>query len=351
MRNNTHRRGGINVVELLVIIALVGIMAALILSGLNRQRPSGGNNRRAECLNNLRQIGVAMHNYQAAHGRLPASGTWDVTDPATYSEWSDLDDIANHKARQATMRYSWVVNLLPYVDHSDIYDQWDFGEAKGRFHSALPIGADAKGKSGFGSYWIQSTAKNDIGGNSQLAKLSLKVLTCPADPTTITGLGNLSFVVNANIFTLETSPEYATSFKPPLKTRQRRSLTLNEITDGLAETAMMTENVNVGPGALWETDDLPSNWACPHPWNTSFFANGKFPTVAGVSLAPPLVPSGDGTGINFELTGEHEGRFPFPNSGHKKLVNVLFRDGSAKPINEDMDAETWTRMVSPIGGK
>lgn len=349
MRSNYYRRGGISIVELLVIIAFVGVMAALILPGLNR--PRGIGQRTAECLNNLRQIGVAMHNYQSVHGRLPPSGTWDVTDPETCSEWSNLDDIANHKARQATMRYSWVVNLLPYLDQSDKYDQWDFGEAKGRFHPAMPIGADANGKSGFGSYWIQSTAKKEIGGNAKLANTSMKVLTCPSDPTTINDQGNLSFVVNANIFVLETSPEYAASFKPPLKMKERRTLKLDEITDGLAETAMMTENVNVGPMAIWETEDLRSNWACPHPWNTSFFVNGKFPSVAGVSFAPPLVPSGDVTGINAELSGKYEGWFPFPNSGHNKTVNVLFCDGSAKPINEDVDAVTWAKMVSPNGDK
>jgi len=348
MRSTFHRRGGINIIELLVIIAFVGIMAALILPGLNR--PRGIGQRTAECLNNLRQIGVAMHNYQSVHGRLPPSGTWDVTD-STYFEWSALDDIDKNKSHQATTRYSWVVNLLPYIDRSDIYDQWDFSEAKGRFHPAMPIGADAKGKSGFGSYWIQSTSKNEVGGNAQLASLSLKVLTCPSDPTTIAGQGNLSFVVNANIFTLETSTEYAASFKPPLKSNERRTLTLKEIADGLAETAMVTENINVGPSAIWETEDLRSNWACPHPWNTSFFTNGKYPTAAGVSFTPPRVPIGNATGINCDLTGMYEGYFPFPNSEHKKLVNVLFCDGSAKPTNEDIDAKTWVDQVTPNGAK
>jgi hypothetical protein len=233
-----------NVITTLVICI---VLACMILPAL-QSRPYGGG-RRPECLNNMRNIGVAMHNYNAAHGRLPPSGVWDVTDPAKYAEWSDLGNIAN-KSHQATMRYSWALMLMPYLDHYDVYDSWDFSESK---TPAEPIGADAKGKSGFGSYWMTSTAKSMNGGNAQYANTNIKVLTCPSDPTSIPGQGNLSYVVNdgfsyhwrmdytatggdgkgtlidlsneqhrrwsnnvrnSGVFFLETSKAYADSFKP-----------------------------------------------------------------------------------------------------------------------------------------
>jgi type II secretory pathway pseudopilin PulG len=384
-----------NVIATLVICI---VLACVILPALQPNRTGGG--RRSECLNNMRNIGVAMHNYEAAHGRLPPSGVWDVTDPAAYAEWSDLGNIANNKSNQATMRYSWALLLMPYLDHSDIYDAWDFSESK---TPAQPIGADAKGKSGFGSYWMTATPKSANGGNAQLANTSIKVITCPSDPTSIPGKGNLSYVVNggfsyhwrmdhtatggdgrgtlidlskeqnrrwsenvrnSGVFFLESSKAYADSFTPPLKTDDRRSLKLDEIKDGLASTVMMSENINAGASAVWETGGLKSNWACPHPWNTSFFVNSVTPplTTAGDHFrfksanmrgkeAPPLKPFGSQGGINGDLSGEFEGQFPYANSGHKDVVHLLFCDGSAKPISQTADPEVWAAMVTPNGKK
>jgi prepilin-type processing-associated H-X9-DG protein len=397
MRTHFSRRGGLNIGEVIVIVLLVLVLAALILPGVQSVRNGGG--RRAECLNNLRQLGVAMHNYQEFFGRLPPSGVWDVTDPSNYAEWTDLGGVGKNSLHQSTMRYSWALQLLPFLDHSDVYDQWDFNPSA---PSAGPIGVDAKEKVGFGSYWLRSTAKKKDGGNFQLGDTNIKVLTCTSDPTTIPGKGNLSYVVNggfsyhwrldyatsggdgrgalldfsddvqrrwsenvrnSGLFFLETSEAYSRSFSPALKTSDRRSLGLTDVDDGLAETVMMSENINAGTGAVWESDAIHSNWACPHPWNTSFFVNGVV-TPPGAKRgmnfaaantrgrdAPPQNPFGGQGGINGELTSEIEGRFPYPNSGHPQAVNVLFCDGSARSISQNIDAASWTTMVTPNGGK
>ena len=397
MQRRSIRRGGVSLGEVLTIAGIIGVLAALILPGVQTAR---GPTLRGECLNNMRNLGVAMNNYEAQHGRLPPSGVWDVTDPTTYAEWSDLGNIANNKLHQATMRYSWALMLMPLLDHSDTYDAWDFSECKA---PASSLGADANGKSGFGSYWMNATTKDASGGNAGLANTSIKVLPCPADPTPIPGKGNLSYVVNggfsyhwrldysstggdgrgtlidlandqnrrwsdnvrsSGVFLLETSNAYAESFKPALKTSDRRSLRIEEIKDGAANTVMMTENINAGAGAIWETEDLRSNWACPHPWNTSFFVNGVMPSPsksgdrfrfkaanARGDQAPPIIPFGKQGGINGDLTGANEGQFPYPNSGHKEVVHVLFCDGSAKPISQGIDPEVWAAMVTPNGKK
>jgi len=390
-----HRRG-LNIGEVIVVVLLALMLAALILPGVQSGDRGG---RRSECLNNLRQLGVAMHNYHAAHGRLPPSGVWDVTDPTNYAEWTDLAHIANNKHHQATMRYSWALLLMPYLDHSDIYDQWDFSSSP---PSAEPIGADAKGKTGFGSYWLQSTAKMIDGGNAKIAETNIKVLTCPTDPTTLPGRGNLSYVVNggfsyhwrldyastggdgrgklldlsdpinqrwsenirnSGVFFLETSDAYVRSFTSPLKTSDRRSLRLDDVGDGVAQTVMVSENINTGPSAIWETDALHSNWACPHPWNTSLFVNGVLPpphSSAALNFvvanargpeAPPLKPFGSQAGVNGDLSGANEGMFPYPNSGHKEVVNVLMCDGSARPISHNVNAVAWAAMITPNGRK
>jgi hypothetical protein len=304
---------------------------------------------------------------------------------------------------------------MPFLDHSDIYDQWDFRDTTGTTFNQ-PIGNDAAGRSGFGSYWLTSTEKlpstapGDIAGNARLANTNVKVFTCPADPTTVVGKGNLSFVVNggytyhwrmdyltsggdgaatfvdtsgptnkekkrwsenmrnSGAFFLQTTDEYARSATPTLNTTDIRPYTIDGLRDGPTTTILMSENINAGPGAVWETPNLPANWACPHPWNTSFFVNGTagamncLPTnVSGGydyskansrgSLAPPITAAGPNGGVNGDLSGANEGQYPYPNSGHPGIVHVVMGDGSARPISDNVDARVWAKLVSSNGSK
>jgi len=397
MRFASAPRRGLNLLEVLVIIFLVGILLTLLMPGVSSQGPS----KRTICRNNLKQLGLAMHNYVDVYGRLPPSGVWDVTDPTTYAEWTDLANIASYKQHQATMRYSWVVLLLPYLEEDAIYKRWDFGPVS---NPGDPIGVDATGRSGFGSYWMKWTAMNPDGGNADLANQYVGSLVCPSDPTTASEKknGNISYVVNggfsyhwrldyastggdgrgklldlsdpinqrwsenvrnSGLFFLESSDAYAHSFTPPLKTSDRRAIRLDDVGDGVAQTVMISENINAGPSAIWETDALHSNWACPHPWNTSFFINGVLPpprSSAALNFAaantrgpdaPPLKPFAPQGGINGDLSGANEGLFPYPNSGHKEIVNILMCDGSARPISQSVNAVAWAAMITPNGRK
>ena len=160
-------------------------------------------------------------------------------------------------------------------------------------------------------------------------------------------------------------------------TAVNRHHTLASVTDGLATTVMLSENVNAGldSAAGWTKNarfaNVESNWACPHPYNTSFFVNGTAVKVFDVAReekdagstgyrycqannrganAFPAGPGNEG-GINGDLSGTNEGRFPYPNSYHHGGVLVSMCDGSTRFISESIAPEVWARLVTPAGGE
>jgi prepilin-type N-terminal cleavage/methylation domain-containing protein/prepilin-type processing-associated H-X9-DG protein len=97
MAGRTFRRG-FTLIELLVVIAIIAILIALLLPAVQQAREAA---RRTQCRNNLKQLGVAMHNYHDVHNTFPY-GLWD-------------DD-----------SYGWGTFLLPYLDQAPLYNQINF---------------------------------------------------------------------------------------------------------------------------------------------------------------------------------------------------------------------------------
>ncbi len=91
------RHSGFTLVELLVVIAIIGILVALLLPAVQSAREAA---RRTQCINNLKQVGLALHNFHSAHKKLP---------PSRY-----LDDYP-----------SWLVLIMPFVEGGPEYDTWN----------------------------------------------------------------------------------------------------------------------------------------------------------------------------------------------------------------------------------
>lgn len=102
MLKNSFRRNGFTLVELLVVIAIIGILVGLLLPAVQSAREAA---RRTQCMNNLRQIGMALHNYESAYKRLPAG--WIANRPDGEPGWG------------------WAVALLPFMEQSPVYNQLD----------------------------------------------------------------------------------------------------------------------------------------------------------------------------------------------------------------------------------
>lgn len=117
-----HRdRRGFTLVELLVVIAIIGVLVALLLPAVQAAREAA---RRSQCANNLKQLGLALHNYHDVHKRLP----WN------YDIGNNPDATHPNQPMAAWNSFSWIVASLPFIEQSTVYDQIVFHRQHGMGH-------------------------------------------------------------------------------------------------------------------------------------------------------------------------------------------------------------------------
>ena len=105
MRKQSSGKQGFTLIELLVVIAIIAILIALLLPAVQQAREAA---RRTQCKNNLKQLGLAMHNYHDVYNIFPhnAGRMTNVPSPD-----------------QVSAEFSWVFNSLPYLEQANIYNQ------------------------------------------------------------------------------------------------------------------------------------------------------------------------------------------------------------------------------------
>src|SRR5882672_5693188 len=102
------RRSGFTLIELLVVIAIIGVLISLLLPAVQKVREAAN---RTQCLNNMKQMGLALHNYHDTYKRFPPALDSSLLPyrPAPYSGW--------------TPYWSWMAYILPFIEQDNLWNQ------------------------------------------------------------------------------------------------------------------------------------------------------------------------------------------------------------------------------------
>jgi prepilin-type N-terminal cleavage/methylation domain-containing protein len=161
--HRSRPRNGFTLVELLVVIAIIGVLIALLLPAVQKVRDAA---LRTQCVNNMKNIGLALHIFHDANKKLPAGndsgGVVYINGPADYP----------YGAAFPHNYWSWMAQILPYIEQKNLYNQADTWSKSGNL-------ADLRWWPGGGFWLTPPTPPNSAQGNA------MSIYSCPADGRTL----------------------------------------------------------------------------------------------------------------------------------------------------------------------
>jgi prepilin-type N-terminal cleavage/methylation domain-containing protein/prepilin-type processing-associated H-X9-DG protein len=311
--NRLRRRVAFTLIELLVVIAIIAILIGLLLPAVQKVRDAAA---RTQCSNNLKQIGLAIFNYESTYQALPTS-----TRPGGFT---------------SSPRLSWTIGVLPFIEQGNLSKNYDLG-----------------------SNW-SSTA------NLPITSQRVKIFQCPGTP----GSDRLDGDPQTNVWNIVAVSDYAASTcvsdlatnVNPTGAAQKGMLVKNQtsklgdVTDGLSNTLLIIESA--GRPQIYQfgkaVGTVPGLKINGGGWARPASDLDFLPSTADGSTYPGSCAAGCTNGYNYASYAAP----PFgtegtsaPYSFHTGVLNTAFGDGSVRTIRNSISVFTFAALVTANGGE
>lgn len=320
-RSHSSKPRAFTLIELLVVIAIIAVLIALLLPAVQQAREAA---RRSQCRNNLKQLGLAIHNYHDTYNTFnwQCGGTGDIGDPGTVTNRAHI---------------SGFIPLLPYYDQAPLFNQ-------------ISGGTPAWGMSPWNTAftpWAQQ----------------VPMLLCPSSPfvSTSTGKTNYVFCNGDSYLCGHSAPTDQVAFRNPRGVfGYQSSVRMSSVTDGSSNTIAMSETVIPnGAGDVGHVSEPTYNTnpaACAGIYNFatqtysvtvrsalprgSIWADGSTYLTGFNTILPPNSPS----------CGVHQSQGIFSaSSKHVGGVHVLLLDGAVRFISQNINSGSSAAAIVSSG--
>lgn len=339
IQGTVRRRRGFTLIELLVVIAIIAVLIALLLPAVQQAREAA---RRTQCKNNLKQLGLAMHNYESTYSRFPTGGK----------------GIDINKINMFAFPSSFFTSVLPYTDQAPLYQQFNFSY---HYSNSANSSNAAASKTKITAFLCPSNAYTTPDPFGYGESDYMPVPFVDIDPSTGLRNGQNGTAGGANGTTLGATKEGVLGLFPSA---------IAAVTDGTSMTIAVFEQSGrpggivgkypqgmwIGGAPGWDASQMPGGGtkSAPNRW-----ADGD--SGAGVS-GPPNAVAGSVQIINNNKTPtggpaacpwttNNCGPNNEPFSLHVGGAHALMADGTVRFLSENLDVHVVRRLCGRNDGE